>query len=362
MNRAQLFFIVLFTLSNAHGATSFLRPASFPTTSMDASFIERRDSAAAGYKPFSGRSAYHPIIIESEEQYMTRHAESVRRNDRATMTNTQYCEKYPLDDTTCPQTPTILDETIKIGDRPQTTQTDKPAKTEKPTVTQPTKPAPAPVASAQTVGTSLDGRPVVASQLVHNGPCTPPQRSKVFLNKILTSGQYRQSDPAFEKTMITTFRAEGDCGNHPNDSGGYTCYGISQNNNPEIDVRKITRADAENIAHRKYYAAHGIDKLPDYLRSDVFTFGWASGPVTAVRNLCRVLGIPERNKIDSEIVMAVENYNGDLHNDYVDAMQQYFIKCAEKPKNKVFLTGWMNRVKLTRENSCHYPTTDPIAQ
>ena len=105
-----------------------------------------------------------------------------------------------------------------------------------------------------------------------------------------------------------------------------------------------------------------LDTLPDYIRSDVFTFGWMSGPVTAVRNLCRVLGIPERDKIDSEIVTATENYAGDLHNDYLDAMQQYFIKCAEKPKNKVFLTGWMNRVKLTRENSCHYPTTDPITQ
>ena len=160
--------------------------------------------------------------------------------------------------------------------------------------------------------------------------------------------------------MITTFRAEGECGNHPNDSGGYTCYGISQNNNPEVDVRNITRADAENIAHRKYYTQHGIDQLPDYIRSDVFTFGWASGPVTAIRNLCRVLGMPERNKIDSEIVMATENYNGDLHNDYLDAMQQYFEKCAQKPGQSVFLGGWMNRVKLTRENSCHYPTTDPI--
>lgn len=233
--------------------------------------------------------------------------------------------------------------------------TPAPTPTPTPTPTQPQAPAP-----SKPHHNINDNQVVRMGPQTHNGPCTPPQRSDVFSNKILTSGQYQQSDPAFEKIMITTFRAEGGCGNHPNDSGGYTCYGISQNNNPEVDVRNITRADAENIAHRKYYTKYGLDKLPDYIRSDVFTFGWASGPVTAIHNLCRVLGLPKRNKIDSEIVMATENYNGDLHNDYLDAMQQYFIKCAQKPKQNVFLTGWMNRVKFTRENSCHYPTTDPI--
>ena len=337
-----MIFALLISTPCAFGA-SLLQPASFPTTSMDTTFVERRDNAATGYKPFSGRSAYQPIIIESEEKYMTRRAESIRQNDLASMTNAQYCAKYPLDTTKCPQTPGLYESVAAIGDRPSTSTT-----------------APVAIKQASPVGTNATGQPVIASPLIHNGPCTPPQRSNVFSNKILTSGQYQQSDPAFEKTMITTFRAEGECGNHPNDSGGYTCYGISQNNNPDVDVRNITRADAENIAHRKYYTQHGIDQLPDYIRSDVFTFGWASGPVTAVRNLCRVLGIPERNKIDSEIVMATENYNGDLHNDYLDAMQQYFIKCAQKPGQSVFLNGWMNRVKLTRENSCHYPTTEPI--
>ena len=342
--RNAMIFALLMSTPCAFGA-SLLQPASFPTTSMDSTFIERRDNAAAGYKPFSGRSAYQPIIIESEEKYMLRRADSIRQNDLASMTNAQYCAKYPLDTTKCPQTPGLYESVVAIGNRPSTSTT-----------------APVAIKQDSPVGTNATGQPVIASPLIHNGPCTPPQRSNVFLNKILTSGQYQQSDPAFEKTMITTFRAEGECGNHPNDSGGYTCYGISQNNNPDVDVRNITRADAENIAHRKYYTQHGIDQLPDYIRSDVFTFGWASGPVTAIRNLCRVLGIPERDKIDSEIVMATENYNGDLHNDYLDAMQQYFIKCAQKPDQSVFLGGWMNRVKLTRENSCHYPTTDPITQ
>lgn len=329
-------FIVLVCIPNASDGQSLLRPASFPTVSSDESFVERMNNIAAGYKPFAGRSAYQPVMIEGETRELLQRAEAMRQSDRLNMTEEQYCEKYPLDEEMCAQTSETNENIIKIGDRDGTYMQNK------------------------FVGRSFDGRDVFADSHVHNGPCTMPQRSNVFSNKILTSGRYQTSDPAFEKMMITTFRAEGGCGNHPNDSGGYTCYGISQNNNPEIDVRNITRADAEDIAHRKYYKKYNFHELPDHIRGDVFAFGWGAGPVTAVRNLCRVLGLPERNVVDSEIVQAVENYQGDLHNDYLDAHQQYLIKCAERPGQKVFLKGWMNRVKLIRENGCHYPTTNPI--
>ena len=118
--RNAMIFALLMSTPCAFGA-SLLQPASFPTTSMDSTFVERRDNAAAGYKPFAGRSAYQPIVIESEEKYMTRRAESIRQNDLASMTNAQYCAKYPLDTTKCPQTPGLYESVVAIGDRPTTT-------------------------------------------------------------------------------------------------------------------------------------------------------------------------------------------------------------------------------------------------
>ncbi len=385
MNNARLILITFLCTCVSHATASFLFQTGFPNTSNDTTFTERRDNAAIGYLPYANRSAYQTISIETEEQYMIRRAEYERQSNLTTMTPAQYCDAYPLDAERCPQSPGLYESVVAIGNRPATTagqeQPHTPTSTLPPPAT-PTiaqeattlvtiQPAPTPTKPTITtpgsqigkvVGTSADGRTVIANPRTHNGPCTLPQRSKTFSNKILTSGQYAKSDPAFEKIMITTFRGEGGCGNHPNDSGGYTCYGISQNNNPEIDVRNITRADAENIAHRKYYAKYGMDKLPDYIRGDVFTFGWGSGPITGIHQLCRVLKLPKRNKIDAEIVAAVENYNGDLHNDFVDAMQQHLINVSKRGENHVFLKGWMNRVKLTRENSCHYPTTDPITR
>lgn len=355
MNRIIGIFFALSIYSPSLLGASLLQPASFPTTSMDATFIERRDSAAAGYKPFTNRSAYQPVIIESEQKYMLRHAESVRKSDLASMNNTQYCAKYPLDATRCPQTPGAVDATIAIGDRPQPS---KPSET--PGTSETASPAPTPPATH--VGTATNGQPVIASPHIHDGPCTPPQRSNVFSNKILTSGQYRQSDPAFEKTMITTFRAEGGCGNHPNDSGGYTCYGISQNNNPEVDVRNITRADAERIGHDKYYTRYGIEKLPDNSRGNVFMLGWAGGTITGIHRFCDFLGIKKRNKIDAEVVSAAENYPGDIHNDFLNNQQEFYIQVARRGNNRKFLKGWMNRVQLMRENGCHTPTTKPLTR
>ncbi len=355
MNKQIVFFIITMWVTTINAATSFLQPASFPTTSMDTTFVQRRDNATDGYKPYAGRSAYHTITIEDEEKYLLRTAESRRQHDFNTMSRTEYCREYELDSEHCPQAPGQYAAVVAIGNRPTRQQTTKPV-----TTTQPQKPTT--TGQGMSVGTSITGQPVIASQTIHNGPCTPPQHSNVFTNQILTSGQYAFSDPAFEKTMITTFRAEGGCVNDPDDSGGYTCYGISQNNNPGVDVRNLTRADAENIAHNKYYTQHGIEKLPDYIRSDVFTFGWAAGPVTGIRRFCRVLGIPERDRIDAEIVAAAENYNGDLHNDYLDNLQQHFIDVSKRNNNQKFLKGWMHRVQLTRENGCHTQTTDPISR
>ena len=363
-----LLLVMISTCTSAYGLSkSLLHVQNAPKTSMDYSFGTRTNNAATGYAPYADTSAFHQIDVESEEAYLDRlinRAELERKQDYNKMTHDQYCDKYPLDDEYCVQKPGAFEEVVAIGNRQptaqqQTTQTAQTTPTQQIVQPQYTQTA---TTNGRVVGTDTFGRPVIANPTVRNGPCTPPQRSKHFLNKILTSGKYAQSDPAFEKIMITTFRAEGDCGHDKDDSGGYTCYGISQNNNPDVNVRNLTRADAEDIANRKYYRQHGIEKLPDYVRGDVFTFGWASGPVTGIKHFCRVLKIPERNKIDDEIARAAETYNGDLHNDYLDDMQQYFVQVSKRGNNKKFLKGWMNRVKLTRENGCHEPTTDPLTR
>lgn len=360
-------------LTTGMASASFIKPMSFPKTSNDAAFTTQVKNKAVGYEPFRGKSAYQTLKIETQEEYIARMvstAEYESQHDLSSMTISEYCDKYPLDDKYCPQTPELFDQIASIGDSitqaptvgDTTTTPPKPGTGQPPQPVKPTQPVQPvkPTQPGRIVGHSPSGVPVIASSKIHDGPCTPSQRSKHFVNKIYTTGQYEYSDPAFDKAMATTFRTEGECGNDPDDTGGYTCYGISQRNNPEVDVRTITRADAERIGHEKYYTRYGIEKLPDNSRGNVFMLGWAGGTITGIHRFCDFLGIEKRNKIDETIVAAAENYPGDIHNDFLDNQQEFYKQVAKRGNNKKFLKGWMNRVRLMRENGCHTPTTDPL--
>ena len=308
----------------------------FQQTASDTTFIERTETALQGYAPYADKSAFTQISAESEEAYINRMinlAEYQRKSDLTTMSLDKYCEKYS-DSERCPYE--SAEELAAIDSR----STQKTLQ--------------------NFVGYSEFGTPVVADLRAHGAHCTMPQHSNIFTNQILTSGQYKLSDPSFEKAMITTFRAEGGCINDPNDSGGYTCYGISQNNNPDIDVKNITRADAENIAYNKYYKQYGIHLLPDHIRGDVFMLSWGAGPITSIHRFCKFLGIPERDTIDATVVAAAENYNGDLHNDFLDDQKQFYLEISKRNNNHIYLKGWMNRIKLKRDNGCHTKTTAPL--
>lgn len=306
--------------------------ATFPSTAQDATFTERVQNKAIGYEPFKDITVFEALKIEKQEleNYISS-LETVAQHDLNTMSAQQYCDKYPLDAEHCVVTPGIVAQVESIA----------------------SVPGPA-VKPDDGVGD------VVAGQKIHDGPCTPPARSNHFSNKILTTGQYQSVDPAFEKTMITIFRKEGGCVNDPDDRGGYTCYGVSSNANPEVDFTNFTRGDAENIAYKKYYTRYNIDALPDYIRPEVMHAAWGAGPVTGINMLKRKLNLPADGKIDDATVTAAENYPGDLRAEYLDEMVKYYKKCAQNGNNKKFLKGWLNSVRLYRENGCHTPTDNPI--
>lgn len=189
---------------------------------------------------------------------------------------------------------------------------------------------------------------------IWGGQCTPSKSSSVFANQTFTTGQFSSSDPVFEKSMNTIFRAEGGYVNDPFDSGGETKYGVSKNNNPDIDVKNITRADAENIAYDRYYKKYGIDKLPDGIRGEVFQVGWACGPRVAIKQLQSVLGVPKTGVVDYTTIDAAQNYSSDLRNSYLSVHRDYLIGITKQnPTQQRFLNGWMNRVELIKDNGCN---------
>ena len=179
--------------------------------------------------------------------------------------------------------------------------------------------------------------------------CTPPSTSAgIFTNAVLTTGRY-SNYPAFEKAMITKFRTEGGCGDHPADRGGYTCYGVSSKFFPQAKNPNFSRADAEDIAFNRYYKAYNLDKLPDAISGDVFMALWGTGSHDyAIKLLQRLLGVSQTGFVNQETIDAAKNYDGDLRTQYLDARERHFSN-----GQKEFRQGWLNALELYRANGCH---------
>ncbi len=353
---------------------SVINKTAFPGTISDIPRDIRHENITSGYLPYKDASAYSSISVESEEEALDRQLRRLQAEnelDKLNLTFVQYCDKYPLDDAYgCPQTPDLEQQIIAIGN----SQTSAAQPNTSPSVSAPTQTTPttsisniisaiAPAAPTPTPTPTPTTGTFVASNKIHDGPCTPSAISNNFRNKILTTGKYENIDAAFEKAMVQIFRVEGDCGGHPNDPGGYTCYGYAQNFNPDIDVRQLTRGGAEDRTYERFYKAKNIDRLPDAIRGDVLRGDFGSGPGAGIKKLQRTLGMAETGRVDDALITAAENYPGDLHDEYWNTMQQFYIDITQrKPERKVFLKGWMNGVKHFRENGCHVVPLQPLTR
>lgn len=318
----------------------YLNATTFPKTVADISFTDRMALTSSGYEPFKDLRAYRDLVVEGEEHFIERQMalmEIERVENYENMEIDEYCDNYPLDTENCDVSPDMLDRIIAYAD-------DFSYGTEY---------------SGGTIG----GGAVVANNKTRGGSCYPAAYSKDFKNQILTTGRYERISPAFEKAMITVFRKEGKCGYIPGDPCGYTCYGIGQNCTGKtlgINVRNLTRADAEKIYYEHFWKKYNVGMLPDVIAGDVFLAMMASGPKTAISQFRGFLGLPKNYNLDENVVAAVMNYNGDIHNRWLDVRKKFLVQVAARKYNNRVLKGWMRAIKLKRENGCHVIPSQPL--
>lgn len=335
---------------------SFLHTTSFPTTIADIPFAARIQNKREGYLPYFNRSAFAGLTIQEQDELesMAYRAEQRRITMLANEPLTTFCTEYPEDSHCTTQTT----DTPSVNPHPhiQTTLPDS---------IYPTSPQPIMLPGVDTpyMRAALTPENINKYGLkTHNGGCTPPERSNHWRNKIQTTGQYQYSNPAFEKFMITAFRKEGECVNHPNDRGGYTCYGCASNGLcAGIDFNTITRGKVENLAYEKIYKKYNIDKLPDAFRGYVLWGMWGSGSVTGIKQFQGALGVKKTGKIDDATIYAAEHYTGDFADTYTKNREQFLRNIVDRdPTQKVFLRGWLNGLALLRPSGCHIVSTNPI--
>ena len=331
---------------------SFLFATSFPKTISDVRFVDRIKNKQAGYRPYFNRSAFTDLSIKEQDELenMAYRAEMARLDFYNTHSLPVYCENYP-EDATCSGPTTVPTPTSTITNN-------------SPNSIYPVDSRPQiPFASNLYMRAALTPENIAKYGLkTHNGGCTPPERSNHWRNQILTSGRYQSIAPAFEKFMITSFRKEGSCGNHPNDRGGYTCYGCASNGLCKgIDMSKVTRPLVEDLYYEKVYTKYGVSKLPDAFRGYLLWGMSGSGSVTGIKQFQGVLGVPLTGKIDDATIRAAENYTGDFADAYTKNREQFLRNIvARDSSQQVFLKGWLNGLALLRPSGCHVVPTNPI--
>ena len=162
---------------------------------------------------------------------------------------------------------------------------------------------------------------------------------------------------SYETALKWVFAHEGGFVNDPDDAGGATNYGITQNTYnaarrrkglPTRSVRGISSKEVAEIYHDQYWVPIRGEELPAGLDYSVFDYGVNSGTGRAIKDLQKTLGVKADGVIGEVTLAAVkEREVVELIEAYV-ARRMRFLKSIKARKGQggwsKFGRGWTRRV------------------
>lgn len=151
---------------------------------------------------------------------------------------------------------------------------------------------------------------------------------------------------------------EGGYTDDPNDPGGATNLGITQNEYdawrtaqglPTQSVELITDDEANTIYYNNYWVPMNCAALPAGLDCAVFQAGVNIGPATAVEMLQGILNVTADGVVGPATLAAITPANtSSVIAAFLAAQQNYYQSLAQTNSSEAsFLDGWMNRVAST---------------
>lgn len=163
-------------------------------------------------------------------------------------------------------------------------------------------------------------------------------------------------EEAFEKTVMEW---EGGDRYHdvPGDPGGATRWGIAQRFHPDVDIRTLDRAGAEDFYRGRYWNAVRAEDLPPAIRWDIFDTAVNTSapwhPTRAVRllqtsvNLCNAARGRPPIAVDGQIGPQTLRAANALPHDRLQIVfkavrARLYVELAEGGLAK-FLEGWLRR-------------------
>jgi len=153
----------------------------------------------------------------------------------------------------------------------------------------------------------------------------------------------------FAKCVEVVLKHEGGYVNHPDDPGGETNFGIAKRFYPDLDIKKLTRAEAEKIYYRDYWKKAGLDRILRPQRAlQVFDMGVNAGTKRSIKMAQAVVRV-QRDGILGPVTAAAINRSQDFEERFVRKRVEYYVGLVKrKPQLQVFLVGWIMRVITTK--------------
>ncbi len=167
--------------------------------------------------------------------------------------------------------------------------------------------------------------------------------------------------PDFQRALAFVLKAEGGYTNHPADRGGPTNKGILQreydqyrrnNGRPAADVRDILNAEVEEIYLHDYWLAGRCDRMPWPVSLAHFDACVNTGVAQAAKFLQRAVG----TRIDGVVgPLTLGAFTDALERESPGALAGLLARqripfyrglAKRDPEQRVFLQGWLNRVKV----------------
>jgi lysozyme family protein len=148
--------------------------------------------------------------------------------------------------------------------------------------------------------------------------------------------------------------------NNPHDKGGPTKYGVTlatwltygydKDGDGAItahDVMLLTEEDAKRIAKLKFWDYFKADNINNQaIANIIFDWGWASGPVTAARQMQKLLNLTPDGVFGSVTVSAVNKENPETLFAKIKQARIDFANNIVKnnPTQQKWIAGWINRI------------------
>lgn len=151
--------------------------------------------------------------------------------------------------------------------------------------------------------------------------------------------------PEFETAMKFVREAEGGYYNHPNDPGGETQFGLTKRDYPLLDIKNLTREQADEIFWQDYWLKSNAYLIPYPAYISFFDSVVNTGRTQANKFLQRVVGATADGIVGPYTRSLLSKKDPvDVAYGIIDQRQTFYNNLAEnRPKLAVFRKGWLAR-------------------